>query len=351
MRISVTPVIKQDPGLLSDLWGSTTLTDNKNIYYTGDIQLGTPSQTFTVIFDTGSTNLWVYSKDCWWSWPCWTRRTFNYKKSSTYKRGNSSNPLSYIDGTISGRYADDILKIGAGNRSVTFVEATKTSAGFLDAFTSKFDGVFGIGYPTSAAPGANLLDAVFQDFFVEPEFTGFSLYLTRDSSGNSRGGEIVFGDVDPSVFQGETLTMHDLSQPEMWAINLNQIIANGTSLLKESSTAVLDTGTLDIIGPLEIVNATLYQLGIGLNGEVDCNRISDYPKLSFVIDKNTYELEPEDYITTHSFLWMKRCRASITTQANNSWILGDTFISKFYTVWDVKGKQFGLAHLKNENDN
>uniref|UniRef100_A0A146L009 Lysosomal aspartic protease n=1 Tax=Lygus hesperus TaxID=30085 RepID=A0A146L009_LYGHE len=346
MSVRLTTVVKKDPTLLHDSWGSTTLTNNKNIYYTGDIQLGTPPQTFTVIFDTGSTNLWVYSKDCWWSWPCWTRNTFNYKKSSTYERGNSSISVGYIDGTISGRYANEILTIGKANRSVTFIEAIKTSEGFLKAFTDKFDGVFGIGYPTSAASGANVLDDVFESFLVEPEFTGFSLYLTKDSSGSRTGGEIVFGDMDPSVFQGETLTMHDLAEPAKWAITLNQVIANGTSILTESSTAVLNTGTMNIIGPVEIVNATLQQLGIGLDGEVDCNRISDYPKLSFVIGKNTYDLEPEDYINTYSFLWMKRCKAAISTQLENSWIFGDTFLSKFYTVWDIKGKKFGLAHLK-----
>lgn len=44
--------------------GEITIKDYQNSQYFGEMSVGTPAQKFDVIFDTGSSNLWVPASDC-----------------------------------------------------------------------------------------------------------------------------------------------------------------------------------------------------------------------------------------------------------------------------------------------
>jgi hypothetical protein len=62
--------------------GSIPISEFEDAQFYGPITMGTPGQSFAVIFDTGSSNLWVPAENC--SVSCGLHKRFDSTKSSTF---------------------------------------------------------------------------------------------------------------------------------------------------------------------------------------------------------------------------------------------------------------------------
>lgn len=92
--------------------GNVTLTNiGIDASYAAPVQIGSPSQTFYLILDTGSSDLWVAGSQCTTS-TCRSISTFNTASSSSYATSNQPFSITYGSGQAQGIIAQDTISMG-----------------------------------------------------------------------------------------------------------------------------------------------------------------------------------------------------------------------------------------------
>jgi hypothetical protein len=89
--------------------GKVKISELEDAQYYGPISIGTPPQTFQVIFDTGSSNLWVPSGNCT---DCGLHHKYEHDKSSTYVPNGTAWDILYGSGPVSGFLSSDKVNVG-----------------------------------------------------------------------------------------------------------------------------------------------------------------------------------------------------------------------------------------------
>ncbi|GCC34021.1 hypothetical protein chiPu_0012494 [Chiloscyllium punctatum] len=317
--------------------------------YGGEISIGTPPQNFTVVFDTGSSNLWVPSVYCY-SRACKDHDRFIPDKSSTYTRDGRPFSIHYGTGSLTGIIGIDTVTVeGITIVNQKFGESvTEPGTTFL---YSPFDGILGLAYPSIATADAT---PVFDNMMAQGlvNLPIFSVYLSRNPNDES-GSEIVFGGFDSSHFTGE-LHWIPVTNKGYWQIQLDGVKVGGTVLFCENGCkAIVDTGTSLLTGPTKSINALQNTIGAvsSRNGmySIDCDYLSSMPDVTFTIGGVDYVLPPQAYTLQEEDEWGRIYCSSgfqgmdIPPPAGPFWILGDVFIGSYYAVFDRGNNRVGLA--------
>ncbi|OQR95391.1 aspartyl protease family A01A [Thraustotheca clavata] len=307
--------------------GGVVIHNIRRTQYFGEIALGTPEQKFNVSFETGTSNLWIPNRKFE------NHNFYNHNKSSSYMANGEEIEIRGNGGIVYGFLSQDTLSVGGISiHDQVFAEINHIGMPYK---VKSYDGVFGLGFDANAV---GHVETPFHRMLASLDKPIFSFYL-----GNKYTGELTFGILDPKHYKG-AINYVDVSSPSQWQIPLDFVKA-GDNVIASKTKAIVDTGMAFIVGPKEDVKKLADSVGakpIYFGGyTIDCN--SPGPDITWGIGGKTFILQKEDYTLQGTNL----CFFTFI-DSDGPWILGDTFISKYYTIFDVSSNnkpRIGFAQL------
>jgi len=334
--------------------------------YFGTVDIGTPPQSFNVILDTGSSDLWVADSNCG---NCdQTTPVFNSGASKTFEQVQTSPiPISYGSGNVAGILATE--SVSMGNFSITAQGFLSVESVSKDLLTGSVSGIMGLAFgaisSTGAIPFWNAL--ITDNQLAAPEM---AFWLTRFRGTNFKdeepGGSFTLGGTNASLFQGdiEFLPMAGPSQPTFWLLGVSVINVQGQSLklaaTGNNALAAIDTGTTLIGGPTtDVANLWAQIPGSALVGptmpgfyEFPCSTTLN---ISMGFGGSVWPISPDDMNLGSGTGGGNMCLGGIfdlsqgssieANQGNPSWVVGDTFLKNVYSVFRQDPLSIGFAEL------
>ncbi|NXE30319.1 PEPA protein, partial [Ardeotis kori] len=308
--------------------------------YYGTISIGTPPQDFTVVFDTGSSNLWVPSVYC--SSPaCSNHKRFNPAASSTYVGTNDSLSIAYGTGSMTGILGYDTVTVSSIEVVNQIFGLAETEPGDFFYYTP-FDGILGLAFPSIASSGATpVFDNMMMEGLVSKDL--FSVYLSKNGQS---GSFVLFGAIDP-YYSINGISWIPLSAETYWQITMDSMSIGGEAVACSfGCQAIVDTGTSLLAVPNNALSSILNVLGASSSGEINCNAVSSLPDVVFTINGIAFPVPPSAYVMeSNGYCTLGFEGMDVPTESGELWILGDVFIREYYVIFDRANNKVGLSPL------
>lgn len=304
-----------------------------NVQYFGTISVGTPAERVTVVFDTGSSDLWI------------PRGPFS-SRDSTLSCQDQQVEILYSIGHVSGALCTDKVSIAGCTLNQQHVVLADSA---LDLDNRDFDGVLGLAFPALSHMGG-AEHTVLSQLAAQHGIAVFS-FLLRDDLGESK---LVLGMPDETwLSRPGALTYTPVVLQEWWTFE--GAMAVGDTIVLEKSLFALDTGTSYLTMPSAVHDAFLNQL-LPAEHKEQCQRSTptsafvcrcasrEVAKVTYLlVDDVAFPVFPEDIFTPEGFDgdW---CTLEVQPSPPNlPLILGDTFLRTVGAVFDSGQLRMGLA--------
>ncbi|XP_052554319.1 renin isoform X3 [Tympanuchus pallidicinctus] len=361
----------------------TLLTNYLDTQYYGEISIGTPPQTFKVVFDTGSANLWVPSCKCSPLYSaCISHSRYDSSKSRTYIANGTGFSIRYGTGSVKGFLSQDVVMVSDIPIIQVFAEATVLPA-FPFIFARSSRRTCSLSTTTEhqskkmksvssleAAPTASTTDPSAGSYELQPwalpspvlstnlpqssplwshislTKPGWLLLChcspgcqhcmlpapgTPSEGGSPRcalhprnsplkpGGEIILGGTDPAYYTGDFHYL-SISRNGYWQISMKGVSVGAEILFcKEGCSVAIDTGASYITGPAGPVSVLMKAIGAA---EMTEGEQTQYGEDICVVALSGLDVPPP---------------------AGPLWILGASFIGHYYTKFDRRNNRIGFA--------
>ena len=348
--LDYTPIAVSKVSLSEGKSENIIIKDYSNAQYYGEIEIGSPGQKFTVVFDTGSSNLWVPKvacQNCGYWFIHGGKNKFDKSKSTSYQADGSDFHITYGSGDVQGYFSVDTVTLAQDIvvHNQKFAEVQNAGGLGIGYIMGKFDGILGLGFEGLSLGGAPTVfkNAIDQGVVNMPVFA-FDL-------GDEADGELTIGGYDDSKFKGD-ITWIPLSEPKYWQISIDSITLGGYS--SAATSGIVDSGTSLITGPSSQVMQIATKVGAmpNLLGQysIDCSLVPNIPDLEFNINGKAWKVPGKDLVIESGGMCVFAMMgmdipASPGNENPPAWILGDVFMRKFYTIFDYGNERVGLAEL------
>jgi len=326
--------------------------------YFGTVFIGTPPQSFEVVFDSGSGNLIVPSSSCTTD-ACLAHNRYDQSLSGSARQVscvsdsaptvhgtgsfNTDNlSISFGTGEIRGRCVEEQVCIGDVCYPGSVISATYESTAPFETFD--FDGVMGLSLPEmSHAPVYNAMERL-----KETQALHQTLFAAFLSASDSEVSEITFGSIRTDRMASDLHWVPVSRNTGYWEVMVTDItLDNHPQELCENCYVAVDTGTSELAGPSMVID----QLATRLDVMDDCSNFDSLPQVGFLVGNQILNLAPKEYVDrTENICQVSMMPVDVPPPRGPLFIFGIPFLEKFYTVYDNVNRQVGFAVAKHAGD-
>ncbi|GJJ15915.1 hypothetical protein Clacol_010193 [Clathrus columnatus] len=267
--------------------------------FAGNIGIGTPRQPFSVMFDTGSADLWVPSSSCT-SPSCAKKNKYTLGQSSTAKPQFGKFKIGYEGGTdVSGDIVTDTVTIAG----ITVVDQYFSPVTTLSDDYAEYNahGVIGMAYPCMSDMGK---DPFFVTAFKQGKVTKneFSFKLSSPSS-------VYLGGTDESLYNTDSLEFYDLSDTRgHWQIGGASVTVVGSGQTKLNRISGPPSEVADFYSTIPGSQPDPLPDSDTIQYSLPC---SSMPSVSFNWGKKSWTISSADFNLGHTDKDPSRCIGAI----------------------------------------